>query len=731
MKKHYDVALAGIWFGTDYGSLLNGYASYKALKSLGKSVLMVRRQDGATGEWGDTIHSRVSSSFIQKFYPEEDISPSMPIEQLSGLNDVCDCFIAGPGSIWDFRLNETFSYAFMLNFADDGKRKISLSTSFESGHDETPASILRITRWLMRRFDAVSVRELTDVDICHDVYGIKAEIMADPVFYFTTQEYAELAEHSEINETEPYVLSYFLDPTPGKREAAEFYSRTAGIKVINIVSCPPSGNDEASCWPGVEEFLKLYIGASFVITDDFYGTCFAMIFNKPFLSVANCKQGSDSVAYLLNTFALMPRLAEDPQNIPHDEKYLQPIAYEDINRKIESERKKAIHWLRNAMETPIDNLPGILYPGNINTEWKSDLCNGCGACVSACPCDALKLLPNELGYYRPVMNYDRCIDCGKCAAVCPLLHLPKKENVCEPECYAFIAADSKVLEQSSSGGVFSLLAEETFRRNGRVAGAAWKDDFSVEHILISSPDELSRLQKSKYLQSYMGDSFRDIKKELDSDIFVLFSGCPCQVAGLKSYLGREYENLILVDLLCSHAPSAALFQKYLEDEFTNGVLKYEFRHKAQGTTWNCETVAITETDGTRHIRLGGKEDIYQRVYHNHVMCPSHCAYCQYQTVPRYGDITIGDFWKIATKDISIDTTKGVSVVLCNNDKGKMFFGSIPPEAIGLKKKVPLDWLGGNGYAIRGSRTFCPPERNVFYEAIKTMPFKQAVEQALK
>ena len=324
------------------------------------------------------------------------------------------------------------------------------------------------------------------------------------------------------------------------------------------------------------------------------------------------------------------------------------------------------------------------------------MCTGCSACVNSCPAGAISLCPDKHGYYRAEVDYEKCIGCGKCMKVCPAIKLPQNNNFREPELYEFIAEDNELLYRSSSGGAFPLLAKQTFKRGGVVVGAAWREDFSVEHIMIDKEEDLHRLQKSKYLQSYMGDAFKDVKEALEKNTFVLFSGCPCQVAGLKIFLEKDYENLIMVDLLCGNAPSTAFFQKYIKDDFNEPLAKYGFRHKVQGWNPDCTTTTTTTTTGNVIVRRGGKQDSYQRVYHNHVMCPEHCEKCIYQNAPRFGDITIGDFWGVSDKDKTIDVRRGISAVLCNNEKGRKFFHSIPEELVSLKKKVPLAWLGGNG-----------------------------------
>jgi len=261
-----------------------------------------------------------------------------------------------------------------------------------------------------------------------------------------------------------------------------------------------------------------------------------------------------------------------------------------------------------------------------------------------------------------------------------------------------------------------------------VTGAAWTEDFYVQHIMINREEDLGRLRKSKYMQSSMGDIFPKVKEKLESRKKILFSGCPCQVAGLKKYLGKEYDNLLLVDVLCGNAPSAWFFRKYLLSEFPEGVLQYQFREKKYG--WNADCISLTLKDGTRLYRKGSKQDSYQRVYHSHVMCPPHCEHCRYQEAPRFGDITIGDFWGIGQVDPEIKTKDGVSVVLCNNEKGRKYIDSIMPAEIRWKKKVPVEWLGGNGFAFH-NHNWIAPQRDEFYNAILKLPFKEAVNYALK
>ncbi len=738
MKKHYDIGVVGCWWGANYGSILNGYAVYNTLKSLGLSVLMIHKHNAKKNDW--EIYNTHNEKFIQNFYPVEDVSPIIPFSRLHELNDVCDMFLTGSDQIWNYGINRIFDFAFMLNFVDDDKKKLSFGTSFGHAKDATPQDKRPMIRALMQRYTAVSVREQSGADICRDVYGVKAQVVVEPVFCMTKEQYLEIAAKSKLEVEEPYILTYILDPTPEKRKAIQYYSEISGMKALNVLDGDPrvyERNKAALNLPntmgkiGTEDFMKLYANASLVMTDSFHGTAFSIIFNKPFLSITNFKRGSVRFGELLGKFDLQDRLVPNPEKIPLDKRYFEQIDFTHANAIMQRERESSIAWLRNVIETPKEKLPSIViqksYGKAITENLPKQDCMGCGACVSTCPKQALQLKPDNLGYYRSVLNTDACINCGKCLSVCPSYHLPSNSHTATPKCYAFIAADQKLVERSSSGGVFSLLAKKALEKNGVVGGAAWKDDFTVEHILIDQESQLPKLRKSKYLQSYLGDMDAQVKARLEQGQFVLFSGCPCQIAGLQSYLGKEYDNLITIDLLCGNSPSASFFQKYIHDTFGDDVKKYEFRSKFYN--WNSNCIEVQLKSGESIVRRGSKEDAYQSVYHNHTMCAPHCENCKYQQLPRFGDLTIGDFWGIEKKMPQLNYKNGVSLVLCNSAKGQAFFDAIQEQDIFFKKEVPLAWMGENGYALKGKHNHASVYRDAFYHHIQTQPFSKAVKLA--
>ncbi|WP_455533467.1 polysaccharide pyruvyl transferase family protein [Roseburia inulinivorans] len=741
MKKHYDICVAGFWYGFNYGSLLNGYAEYKLLKNMGKEVLMLHKPIAPGAPIIDReITEGHNVSFVNKYYDAEDISPRYTYDELKSLNEICDCFCAGSDQIWNYELS--FHENLYMPFVEDDKKLISFSTSFGHKKDKTPIECRERIKSYLERYSAISVREKFDVEILKNNYGLVGQLVFEPVFCLDKKYYEELILNSKFNEEEPYILTYILDPNEEKRNAIIYYAKQLGVKVINLLDGDAyvrEKNRKILNLPNIlenieaEDFLKTFYNAKYVITDSFHGTAFSIIFNKPFLSIGNYGRGFERFIDLLSRLDLMDRLV-DPRAIPHDKKYLKPIDYTDVNEIIKRESRYTIKWLKNAVDMSKCELPELKKLDRIDKcviqTCDIELCVGCGACFSSCHKNAISMEKNEFGYYKPTIDIEKCVNCGICTKVCPVVNEVVRSNSETPECYEVVAADKEILEKSSSGGAFSLLAHEVFEKGGCVFGAAWTDDFSVEHIMIDNENDMYKLRKSKYLQSYVGDTFRKVKEKLEEEKFVLFSGCPCQAAGLKQYLGsKEYDNLLIVDLLCGNAPSPDFFKKYIQDSYGNNILKYEFRDKTYG--WNPVTTKVTFKDGAILLINKAYQSDYQRVYHNHTMCPYHCENCKYQNVPKIGDITIGDFWWINSNDKEVDSRQGISALLVNNEKAKDFFDNINESNFKVKKQVPFEWLKGNGFTVKGTHNFVSPKRSLFYDAIRTMPFSKAVNYALK
>lgn len=339
-------------------------------------------------------------------------------------------------------------------------------------------------------------------------------------------------------------------------------------------------------------------------------------------------------------------------------------------------------------------------------------CTGCGACNNICPVNAITMELNKDGFYEPNISSDRCVECETCRNVCPVNH-PIYNNTREPETYA-VMADDEIRLRSSSGGIFELLAREILKRGGYVCGVSYKDDYTTEHIIINKKADLKKIQGSKYVMSDVGNVYREIKDLLEKDKYVLFSGCPCQVAGLNGYLRdkADTDQLICVDLICHGIPSVKAFKKYLKDVHGNRKMSHVgFKDKEYG--WHA-SMTIDFEDGTR-FNEPCEKDFYFWSYLSGVNKNAACGECVFAKIPRQGDITIGDYWGISNYNKELNDGKGTSVVLTNNEKGAAFWKEVIPKT----KKCINTPLGaavkGNANLIKSPHNHI--SRNQFFKNI--------------
>ena len=267
-------------------------------------------------------------------------------------------------------------------------------------------------------------------------------------------------------------------------------------------------------------------------------------------------------------------------------------------------------------------------------------CSGCGGCKNICPVDAVSLVENELGYLLPKVDKEKCIDCGLCLKACPAVEKSFHNSDYVPKVYAVWAEDA-VRKVSSSGGMFTLLAEWVLEQNGVVFGAAFTDEWEVEHIAIERKEDLEKLRGAKYVQSDTTLIYRKVKEYLKQGRTVLFSGCPCQVSALKKILGKEYEGLLTADLVCHGVPSRMVYRKYIEEVYgKENIESFSFRTKEKGYT--CTVLEVKLKNGKVLYPSLKEKDPYEKAFHGSYALRKSCINCKFAELPRQGDFTISE-----------------------------------------------------------------------------------------
>lgn len=308
---------------------------------------------------------------------------------------------------------------------------------------------------------------------------------------------------------------------------------------------------------------------------------------------------------------------------------------------------------------------------------KNKFCTGCGACYNICQKNAITMTENEKGFLVPIIDQNNCINCNSCIRVCPLNNY-KNNNTTNPDVFSMVNNNEEIRLKSSSGGIFYLLAKTIINQGGIVFGCIWDEKNQPKHVSACSIEDILKMQGSKYVQSDTKKTYIEVKEYLKIGKKVLYVGTPCQIAGLKSFLSKDYEQLYSVDLICHGVPSRKIFDMFKKEfceshNISENITNINMRSKI--TDWGKPFTMILSTENKEYIIPFENNNFLESFLHNYNINDS-CTDCKFNILPRSGDVTLGDFCGVDEFDKSLNDKKGISVLLINSDKGKAMFNDI-------------------------------------------------------
>lgn len=728
----------------NYGSLLQSYATQKVIEKMGFEAEIINytryeeRYNNLVNtlikgkKWDKNIVTRTIYKMIQtpnyarmykkfekyrKNFLKESKLEYGNLQELKDNIPEADVYCSGSDQIWGKIGTVEYDEAYFLQFVENKqKRCIAYSSSF--GKEDINGELEKNICKLLKNYKDILVREDTAKSILKKHGFENVEQVLDPTLLLNREQWSELANKTK-NKYKKYILVYQLHDNKKFDKYAKEFSKRTGLKLLRI---SPSiyhitRSGKLIYLPDQYEFLSLFENAEYVLTDSFHATVFSIIFNRKFIDILPGKT-STRIISILNLTGLQNRILTKYDDFSFINK---DIDFEKCNAIIEVERQKSMKLLKNAIIGENNNTIDLL-----NKHYK---CTGCRMCEQICPVKAIDMKENEEGFFEPIINKEKCIKCGLCFRRCPQLNnVEILEKMSEPKAFAVKNKNIEEQKKSSSGGVFSVLANYILENNGAVYGASFNEKFKLEHIRIEKKEDLYKLRGSKYLQSNTKNTFELVKKDLKNNKKVLYVGTPCQIAGLRQYLERGYENLLLVDLLCHGVPSQKLFDKYLiwlKNKNGSPIKEYKFRSKEK-SIWGS-SMKIKFENGKK-IYVSANLDPYYKSFQNGSTHRECCYRCKYAKTERVGDITIADYWGIEEEHPDFYDTNGVSAIIISTSKGEEVFEKIKNKIECLDTEIEKIKHKNNNLH---NPTIRPSERSTVYKEIDSRDFCEKLEKNLK
>lgn len=683
-----------------------------------KSFLFKRQWVSGKAKTPFPIAFDLGQKFKEKHIPYASLSISADGVQC---DEPVDAVVVGSDQVWrGAYARPMYSLPmFFLDFVKDDVRKKSIAYAASFGTDdwEGDAADTETCGKLLREFRAVGVREHSGCTICREQFATEAQQVPDPTMLLSPEHYAKLIDSDKtwIPEND-FLSAYVLDNSGNRESTVRQVAEMCGLDFMRLNARTRAIRDHVDYPLNTAQWLRFVRDSKYLITDSFHGCVFAIIFNKPFVCFGNKKRGTARFDALLSTFGLKDRLVFDASPEEVKRTLCTPIDWERVNAVRAAERARGIAFIQEHLPATQNENRHIVAPVD---------CTGCALCANVCSTDAITMTWNKDGFLRPQVDLAKCINCGLCSKKCPALQTEKvtpDTPDTEVKSYAAWNNNRQILKESSSGGLFSALAEQTIAEGGIVYGVVWQDKYTATFSGAETVEQLALMRGSKYVAAIPGYIYREVKEQLKNNRKVFFTATTCQVYALKKFLGKEYENLLTMDVLCHGVPSHILHEKYVqENEAATGktISHVSFRDKIQG--WHNYHVKRCYTDGSTEV-CSRRKDHYMRIFLGDKVLNYACYNCKFRTIPRASDITSSDYWEIQKKHPEWPADNGISAIIAHSPKGREAIHSIR-EKVTLQEQTFEEVYNSQPAVYKLKCKEVPAERAYFLDILKRKPLK--------
>lgn len=675
LKKGHDVQIINY----KIKEIENFYRLVKFKKSKHKSINVARK-----GIKTLKLHlfERQKLTRKKKFddFINNNMNLTIPCKTLAELRNAdfdFDLMIAGSDQIWNRKHTKGLKPAYFLDFGKKDAKRISYAASI--GEDFIAEEDELVFQRYLKNLDMISVREHKAIDLIQHLTPKKIEEVVDPTQLLEKEDYEKIKEDPKINKD--YILVHKMGNPEEIIKVAKKVSEELNLPIVHNMDKGTFKNEIAlSKYMSPGEFLGCIENAKFVITSSFHATSFSLIYGKPFITMPFVGRASRMIN-LLKNLDLFNHYVENVDELKDLDSYNED--YEDIHKRMRKQRKNSEDFLKRAIELKKEDVDYNYFKSKDKFN-----CYGCTACEKLCPQNAITMVEDDEGFIYPEIDENKCIKCGLCEKICIYHNKKLIKDYDEKRSYAIYNKDENIRMSSSSGGAFTGLYKNIINKGGYVVGVRYDKDMKPIYDIASTEKECEAFKGSKYVRADLGDIYHRIKEKLDDNKLVLATGTPCFIAGLNTFLGKKYDNLYTMDILCHGTPSPKIFERYiseLEEKYESKIVDFKFRDKKNG--WQTATITIKFENGKEISNLLVKNS-FGKAFSKGLISRPTCYNCEYVGYNLTADLRVADFWATRSKYKEMDDNKGISIVLLNSDKGKELFDEIKDDFI--VKEIPYE-----------------------------------------